>query len=693
MTRHSDRASGQVGPRSQQADRPPHSQEPKTGPVSCLRFEDEAEPERSTSGQVGPKSRQVRKTAIPQEPAATPSSRLRFEDEAEPERSASGQVGPKSKEPKDGKFRPDEERTRPSERLRQDGERGEPSAPDRAEGDSEDTATDETAPGGDGGPKNKQEARTEKAQARADKSGAKLDTAKEKLAAQKPQKRPGLVKKAVRSARAGVWIYAHNKIHQVEHENFGTEAAHKTELAGEAGARKLTNYTKRRIREHPARVVEKWEHKTVKANANLHYQKMAQEHPGLNSTPFSRFVQKQKIKRDYQKKARQTAKAAKNTATGLDKLARAVGGLIKRHPVGALIVLLVLAMFLIIYSAFSTLPVLGTGVLNVISGTSYTSEDADLIAVEQNYTDMERGLQSQIDTIESDYTGYDEYRYHLDEIRHNPHELASYLTARFKTYTLSEVRSELQRVFDKQYTLDIREIVEVRYRTETDTWTDEDGNTHTDTYEVAYDYYILDVTLKNRQIGTFAPELLDAEQLAMFRVYLETSGNKPLIFGGGSADGNPSEDLSGVHFVDGTRPGNPAVIEIAKSQVGNVGGQPFWSWYGFDSRVEWCACFVSWCYNRVGESEPRFAACTSQGMPWFISRGQWGDRNYANIAPGDAIFFDWDNSGGADHVGLVIGTDGERVYTVEGNSGDACKIKSYPLGSPLIRGYGLMNWD
>ena len=107
------------------------------------------------------------------------------------------------------------------------------------------------------------------------------------------------------------------------------------------------------------------------------------------------------------------------------------------------------------------------------------------------------------------------------------------------------------------------------------------------------------------------------------------------------------------------RPGNTAVVDLAKRQVGNVGGRPFWSWYGFNSRVEWCACFVSWCYNQAGKSEPRFAGCQSQGVPWFQSRGQWGARGYENIAPGDAIFFDWDGDGSADHVGLVIGTDGE----------------------------------
>lgn len=138
--------------------------------------------------------------------------------------------------------------------------------------------------------------------------------------------------------------------------------------------------------------------------------------------------------------------------------------------------------------------------------------------------------------------------------------------------------------------------------------------------------------------------------------------------------------------------GDGEIVTVALSQVGNTGGAPYWSWYGFGSRVEWCACFVSWCYGQAGLSEPRFAGCQSQGVPWFQSHGQWGGRGYENIAPGDAIFFDWDLDGSADHVGIVIGTDGSRVYTVEGNSGDACKIKSYDLNYESIKGYGLMNW-
>ncbi len=143
----------------------------------------------------------------------------------------------------------------------------------------------------------------------------------------------------------------------------------------------------------------------------------------------------------------------------------------------------------------------------------------------------------------------------------------------------------------------------------------------------------------------------------------------------------------------GTRRGNEEVAAIALSQVGQVGGYPYWSWYGFSSRVEWCACFVSWCYAQAGLSEPRFSGCTSGGMAWFQSHGQWAGRDCPDIAPGDAIFFDWDGSGNADHVGIVVGVDESRVYTVEGNSGnDACNYKSYPLGSSVIRGYGLMLW-
>ena len=265
-------------------------------------------------------------------------------------------------------------------------------------------------------------------------------------------------------------------------------------------------------------------------------------------------------------------------------------------------------------------------------------------------------------------------------IGHDPHELAAVLSAVLQGYTRHSAQAELDRVFDAQYQLTLREEIQIR------TYTDEDGDEH------EYEYRILHVTLTSRSIASLAPELLTPEQMEMYQVYRQTMGNKPLLFGGGSPDTGVSEDLTGVEFINGTRPGNPQLVELAKSQVGNVGGQPYWSWYGFNSRVEWCACFVSWCYGQSGRTEPRFAGCQSQGVPWFQSHGQWGARGYENIAPGDAIFFDWDLDGSADHVGIVVGTDGSRVYTVEGNSGDACKIKSYDLNYQSIKGYGLMNW-
>ena len=490
-------------------------------------------------------------------------------------------------------------------------------------------------------------------------------------------------------------IFVHNKIHEVEKDNSGVEGAHKTEEVTERGAK----YGARKIREgyhrhklKPYRAAAKAEKAAFKANVEFQYQKLLQENPQLAaSNPLSRYWQKQQIKKQYAKAVRTGGvKSAKTAADHTQKAAKKTTEFVTRHWKGVVLLIAALLLFIMTAAGVSSCSSLFSGLMNGVLGTSYTSEDSDLVAVENNYAAMENELQQRIDNIERDYPGYDEYRYDLDNIGHNPHALASYLTALLQSYTPQSAQAELERIFNMQYTLTLTEEVEIRYRTETST-DPETGETTTE--QVPYEYYILHVSLTNRDIATIAPEVLTAEQLQMFRVYLETSGNKPLLFGGGSADTSASEDLSGVQFINGTRPGNPQLVELAKGQVGNVGGAPYWSWYGFDSRVAWCACFVSWCYGQAGLSEPRFAACQSQGVPWFTSHGQWGARGYENIAPGDAIFFDWDLDGSADHVGLVIGTDGNRVYTVEGNSGDACKIKSYPVNYGCIKGYGLMNWN
>ena len=479
-------------------------------------------------------------------------------------------------------------------------------------------------------------------------------------------------------------IFVHNKIHSVEKDNSGLEGAHKSEELAERGAKYGARKLKQGYRSHklkPYREAAKAEKAAFKANVNFQYHKALQENPQLTSNPFSRFMQKQQIKRQYAKTAKKsgvaTAKAAAGASQTAAKKAAAFAG---RHPAGMIIAIAALLLFIMVSVGLSSCGAMFSGSMNSVLGTSYTSEDSDLVATEQSYAAMENELQSEIDAIESTHSGYDEYRYDLDTIGHNPHELASYLTALLQSYTPQSAQAELKRLFGLQYTLTLTEEIEIR------TTTDEEGN------EEEYEYRILNVKLTNKPIASLAEELLNPQQFEMFKVYLQTQGNKPLIFGGGSPDGSPSEDLSGVEFVNGTRPGNPELMELAKQQVGNVGGYPYWSWYGFNSRVEWCACFVSWCYNQAGKSEPRFAGCEWQGVPWFQSRGQWGARGYENIAPGDAIFFDWDLDGVADHVGLVLGRDGSRVYTVEGNSGDACKIKSYDLNYQCIKGYGLMNW-
>ena len=390
-------------------------------------------------------------------------------------------------------------------------------------------------------------------------------------------------------------IFVHNKIHEVEKDNSGVEGAHKTEEVTERGAK----YGARKIREgyhrhklKPYRAAAKAEKATFKANVEFQYQKCLQENPQLAaSNPLSRYWQKQQIKKQYAKAVRTGGmKSAKTAADHTQKVARKTVEFVTRHRKGVVLLIAALLLFIMTAAGVSSCSSLFSGLMNGVLGTSYTSEDSDLVAVENNYAAMENELQQRIDNIERDYPGYDEYRYDLDNIGHNPHALASYLTALLQSYTPQSAQAELERIFDMQYTLTLTEEVEIRYRTETST-DPETGETTTE--QVPYEYYILHVSLTNRDIATIAPEVLTAEQLQMFRVYLETSGNKPLLFGGGSADTSASEDLSGVQFVNGTRPGNPQLVELAKGQVGNVGGAPYWSWYGFDSRVAWCACFVS----------------------------------------------------------------------------------------------------
>ena len=553
--------------------------------------------------------------------------------------------------------------------------------------------------------------KAEKAAAKADKAQAKIPKKQVKRAEVDPKtgkvttklvledkpRPPSKLSHTVRDAPGNaVAGKLHQEIRKTEDDNVGVESAHKSEEAVETGVHLVREgYRSHKLK--PYRKAAQAERKLEKANIEALFQKSVYENPAAASNPLSRWQQKQQIKKQYAaaKRAAQSGGSAAGAAQKTGKAAKTVkekaqqaGTYVMRHKKGFGIVLAIFLLVCLLLNTMSSCSMMAQSIGSAISGTTYPSDDPELVAVEADYAAKEAALQAEIDNIESSHPGYDEYRYDLDMIGHDPHELAAYLSAVLQGYTRASAQAELERIFAAQYQLTLTEEVEVRYRTETRI--DSEGNSYT--VEVPYNYYILNVTLTSKPISSVASELLTPDQLEMYQVYRQTLGNKPLIFGGGSADTSDSESLAGVEFVNGTRPGNQAVVDIAKSQVGNVGGQPYWSWYGFNSRVEWCACFVSWCYGQMGLSEPRFAACQSQGIPWFQSHGQWGERDYANIAPGDAIFFDWDLDGSADHVGIVVGTDGSRVYTVEGNSGDACKIKSYSLTYECIKGYGLMNW-
>ena len=553
--------------------------------------------------------------------------------------------------------------------------------------------------------------KAEKAAAKADKAQAKIPKKQVKRAEVDPKtgkvttklvledkpRPPSKLSHTVRDAPGNaVAGKLHQEIRKTEDDNVGVESAHKSEEAVETGVHLVREgYRSHKLK--PYRKAAQAERKLEKANIEALFQKSVYENPAAASNPLSRWQQKQQIKKQYAaaKRAAQSGGSAAGAAQKTGKAAKTVkekaqqaGAYVMRHKKGFGIVLAIFLLVCLLLNAMSSCSMMAQSIGSAISGTTYPSDDPELVAVEADYAAKEAALQAEIDNIESSHPGYDEYRYDLDMIGHDPHELAAYLSAVLQGYTRASAQAELERIFAAQYQLTLTEEVEVRYRTETRT--DSEGNEYD--VEVPYNYYILNVTLTSKPISSVASELLTPDQLEMYQVYRQTLGNKPLIFGGGSADTSDSESLAGVEFVNGTRPGNQAVVDIAKSQVGHVGGQPYWGWYGFTSRVEWCACFVSWCYGQMGLTEPRFSACQSQGIPWFQSHGQWGGRDYANIAPGDAIFFDWDLDGSADHVGIVVGTDGSKVYTVEGNSGDACKIKSYSLTYECIKGYGLMNW-
>lgn len=460
-----------------------------------------------------------------------------------------------------------------------------------------------------------------------------------------------------------VGVFVHNKIHSVEKDNSGVEGAHKSEELAErgirAGARQMRK-SRRSRKLKPYRAAAKAEKAAFKANADFQYQKALHDNPQLAaSNPVSRFWQKQQIKRQYakavrtggaksaRKAAENTRKAAKKTAEATKKTAAFVG----RHWKAFLIAGCALLLFIMISAGISSCSSLFSGGITSVISTSYVSEDADMLGAEADYAALEAELQSRIDNIERDHPGYDEYRYDLDNIEHDPYVLTSILTALHLEYTRAEVQSTLAMLFERQYTLTLTEETEVRYRTErrTGSYTDADGNTQTYTYtvEVPYNYYILNVKLENFNLSHLPVYIMTEEQLSMYAVYMSTLGNRPDLFPH-SAYPNASTLREPTYYEIPPEALEDETFAAIIAEAEKYLGYPY-VWGGSNPNTSFdCSGYVSWVINHSG---------------WNV--GRLGAQGLCNICtpvtgtqarPGDLIFFKGTyDTPGVSHVGIYVG--------------------------------------
>lgn len=460
-----------------------------------------------------------------------------------------------------------------------------------------------------------------------------------------------------------VGVFVHNKIHSVEKDNSGVEGAHKSEELAErgirAGARQVRK-SRRSRKLKPYRAAAKAEKAAFKANADFQYQKALHDNPQLAaSNPVSRFWQKQQIKRQYakavrtggaksaRKAAENTRKAAKKTAEATKKTAAFVG----RHWKAFLIAGCALLLFIMISAGVSSCSSLFSGGITSVISTSYVSEDADMLGAEADYAALEAELQSRIDNIERDHPGYDEYRYDLDDIEHDPYVLTSILTALHLEYTRAEVQSTLAMLFERQYTLTLTEETEVRYRTErrTGSYTDADGNTQTYTYtvEVPYNYYILNVKLENFNLSHLPVYIMTEEQLSMYAVYMSTLGNRPDLFPH-SAYPNASTLREPTYYEIPPEALEDETFAAIIAEAEKYLGYPY-VWGGSNPNTSFdCSGYVSWVINHSG---------------WNV--GRLGAQGLCNICtpvtgtqarPGDLIFFKGTyDTPGVSHVGIYVG--------------------------------------
>ena len=446
----------------------------------------------------------------------------------------------------------------------------------------------------------------------------------------------------------------HGKIHEAETENAGVEAGHKTELAGEKVGRSAGRAVQSGMRRHklkPYRAAARAEKAAAKANADFFYQKALHDNPALaHSNPISCFWQKQRIKKQYaksikagstvKKTAEATAKAAKKTA---EETKRATF-FVARHWKGCLIVGGIGLVLLLLFGGLSSCSLFGGNGGSGLIASSYLSEDADITGAESAYAAMEAELQDMLNNIEREYPGYDEYRVNADEIEHDPYVLISILSALHEgVFTLDEVQSTLEMLFEKQYILTVEEEVQVRYRTETRT--DSEGNPYT--VEVPYNYYILHVDLENFNLSHVPVYIMGEEQLSLYAVYMSSLGNRPDLFPQSGYVSkyyeNPPADYEVPVALLTSDEQFARLVEEAEKYL----GFPY-VWGGSNPETSFdCSGFVSYVLTNSG----------------LYNTGRLGAQGLYNIStpvsnpqPGDLVFFTGTyDTPGVSHCGIYVG--------------------------------------
>ncbi len=499
-----------------------------------------------------------------------------------------------------------------------------------------------------------QQERTAKAKLQMEKRWDKLETARNRLANQKPPKKRGPLRRVGGAAGHGVHGFVHGKLYEVEHENVGTEGAHRSELVGEVVGGKMVRFTQKRIRTRPARAAARAESQFIKAQADYQTRKLAQEQPEAFKSAAARLWHREKLKRQYRKQAREAAKqgarAAEKTAVTSEKLAEKAVGAVRRHPMGALLLAACVLLLVVMQSCMSSLVSVGNGTVGAVAASTYPAQDGDMLGAEAAYCALEAELQAYLDTYTSTHS-YDEYHFDLDEIEHDPYVLISILSALHEgEWTLAQVQGTLQTLFDRQYILTENVVVEVRYRTETRTAPD--GGSYT--VRVPYNYYICTVTLENFNLSHLPIHIMGEGQLSRYALFMATLGNRPDLFPGSDYIGKYVTNGPTLHDVPEAYLSDPTFAALLTEAEKYIGYPYVWGGHSPSTSFD-CSGYLSYVLNQCGWDIGRLGA---QGLYNYCTRT-------SSPRPGDLVFFKntyaAPDPNGVTHCGLYVG-DGWMLH-------------------------------